>query len=91
MDVNAKSALTGNSLIGSRVSYLFVCASGYVSNRPFVSLSANNSISPLGWAPFIADSLVYHPPSSNRFGVFAATFIGFVASKTFVEFIGIGL
>ncbi|RDW91817.1 hypothetical protein BP5796_01211 [Coleophoma crateriformis] len=74
MDVHAKSALTGKTLIGARISYLFTCASG-----------------PLGWAPFIADSLVYHPPSTSRVGVFFSTFIGFVASKTFVEFIGIGL
>jgi purine-cytosine permease-like protein len=45
---------------------------------------------PLGWSPFVADFFVYHPKSSNRWLVFAMTLLGFVASKIFVEFIGIG-
>ncbi|KAI1334270.1 hypothetical protein F5Y15DRAFT_295026 [Xylariaceae sp. FL0016] len=75
MDVSAQSALTGKTLIGARTSYLFTCASG-----------------PLGWAPFIADSFCYYPASTSRWGLFSSTtVIGFVASKTFVEFVGIGL
>ncbi|RMZ89969.1 hypothetical protein DV736_g2802, partial [Chaetothyriales sp. CBS 134916] len=46
---------------------------------------------PLGWAPFIADSFVYNAPSTKRWGVFFSTALGFVASKIFVEFVGIGL
>jgi hypothetical protein len=46
--------------------------------------------SPLGWSPFVADYFCYHPVSTNRWGVFSFTFLGFMASKIFVEFIGIG-
>jgi len=45
---------------------------------------------PLGWSPFVADYFVYHPKSSNRWGIFGMTLLGFMASKIFVEFIGIG-
>ena len=46
--------------------------------------------SPLGWSPFVADFFVYHPKSSNRWLIFGMTLLGFMASKIFVEFIGIG-
>ncbi|KAK3322000.1 hypothetical protein B0H66DRAFT_619333 [Apodospora peruviana] len=73
-DMSAANQSTGTALIGGRISYFFLCASG-----------------PMGWGPNVQDYFPYHPISTNRWGTWAMTLLGFVASKIFVEFIGIGL
>ncbi|KKY16823.1 putative vitamin b6 [Phaeomoniella chlamydospora] len=44
---------------------------------------------PLGWAPFIGDAFTYYSPSTSRVGVISMTFLGFIGSKIFVQFLGI--
>lgn len=60
------------------------------SRHNLLRLQSANQISPLGWAPFIADSFVYNAPSTKRWGIFSTTALGFIGSKVFMEFVGIG-
>ncbi|PNS15025.1 Purine-cytosine permease fcyB [Sphaceloma murrayae] len=82
-------------LIGAAAPYMNVQVKSELSGRVLIGARVSYFFTcasgPLGWAPFIADSLTYYNPSTNRVGVIAATFTGFMASKIFVQFVGIAL
>ena len=69
---------------------LHICLRIRVSLFTEVHCNADIKCRPLGWAPFVADFFIYHPKTSNRWLIFCMTLLGFMTSKIFVEYIGIG-
>ncbi|KAF9888256.1 hypothetical protein FE257_008825 [Aspergillus nanangensis] len=82
-------------LIGASAPYMDVGTKSMLAGKALIGARISYFFTcasgPMGWAPFIADSFCYYSPKTKRWGIWSATCVGFVASKIFVQFIGIGL
>lgn len=82
-------------LVGCAAPYMDVHAKSALTGKVLIGARVSYfftcSSGPLGWGPFISDSYTYYSPTTNRTGVISMTFMGFICSKIFVQFVGIGL